>query len=129
MATSAFENYFLAAQKLRQRIRTDFDVVFRQPSPLNGFDKTGSSTSGVDCLVHPAAISSAPELHLDGKVRHTAQEYMQDILNVPSSLAGIPAISVPWRDDTEGWPLGIQVAAQWGHEHILFRAARILAER
>lgn len=133
---SAFENYFLAAQALRNRIKADFDAVFKQRrSPSIGLeenaqqDPSASSVTEdgpVDCLIHPAAISSAPRLGSKRIDENSLQEYVQDVLNVPSSLAGIPALSVPWGADDAGWPLAVQLAAPWGQERTLFQLTKML---
>lgn len=49
---------------------------------------------------------------------------MQDVLTVPASLAGLPALSVPIRrgnDGTayDGWPIGISVVGQWGTDEMV----------
>lgn len=49
-------------------------------------------------------------------------EYLQDLLTVPASLAGLPAMSVPAGRYTDGWPIGVSVVGQWGMEEVVFRA-------
>lgn len=54
---------------------------------------------------------------------------MQDVLTVPASLAGLPALSVPVRrsarinDDgtanDDRWPIGISVVGQWGTDEMV----------
>ena len=50
---------------------------------------------------------------------------MQDVLTVPASLAGLPALSVPIRkrsDETachDRWPIGISVVGQWGTDEMV----------
>jgi aspartyl-tRNA(Asn)/glutamyl-tRNA(Gln) amidotransferase subunit A len=110
---SAFDNYFLQAQRLRQCIHDDFMRVFCVPNPLLAQSSTPNA-AGVHVLLHPSAIRMAP--HLDEQVGLDA--YTQDVLTVPASLAGLPALSVPIAVETEGdgWPLGVSVVGQWGCE-------------
>lgn len=51
---------------------------------------------------------------------------MQDLLTVPASLAGLPAMSVPARKGDDGWPVGVSVVGQWGMEEVLFWAGRAI---
>ncbi len=54
--------------------------------------------------------------------------YLNDVLTVPSSLAGLPAISVPAGLSGDGLPLGMQLVAPPFGEETLFRAARVVEE-
>lgn len=53
---------------------------------------------------------------------------MQDVLNVGSSLAGLPAISVPAGRAEDGWPVGVQVVGQWGMDGVVLSVAEALEE-
>jgi len=67
----------------------------------------------------------APILGLNEPEDSTLSAYMQDVLTVPASLAGLPALSVPVRkfmrintyDDQ--WPIGISVVGQWGTDEMV----------
>lgn len=153
----AFDNYFLKAQKVRLLLRREFDSVFRVPSALVASSAPTAPEAGVDILITPTALTPAPILpstmnntasgsEEDRKI--TAQKkvrdaWAQDVLLVPASLAGIPAISVPVhpvfesneamsRTRDSGWtgdegedtrPVGVQVVAQWGGETTVLRVA------
>ncbi|KAI0280068.1 amidase signature enzyme [Russula brevipes] len=112
LSADAFDNYFLQAQRLRQRIRDDFMHVFRVPNPLTR--SADLNKDGVHVLLHPSTVRTAP--HLDE--RDGLGAYTQDVLTVPASLAGLPALSVPMAVGTEGdgWPLGVSIIGQWGCE-------------
>ena len=122
---SAFDNYFLQAQRVRQLIKNDFNRVFSIPNYFS--DSPGSENpSGVDVLIHPSAIQTAPILGLDSTEDSTLSAYVQDVLTVPASLAGLPALSVPVRRftrDNDGtddqWPFGISVVGQWGTDEMV----------
>lgn len=52
--------------------------------------------------------------------------YVQDVLTVPASLAGLPAISLPSGVGVDGWPLGVSLVGQWGTDRtVLDVASRI----
>ena len=124
---SAFDNYFLAAQRLRQELKNDMDAVFRHRNPLRQA-QTGSE-DGVDVLAFPSAISSAPTLQAARSATTTdgTDSYVQDVLTVPASLAGLPALSFPIAPPAEGsLPVGVQLVGQWGDDDLVLDIAQAL---
>ncbi|KAK7039171.1 Trimeric GatFAB AmidoTransferase(AdT) complex subunit [Paramarasmius palmivorus] len=113
LSAGAYDNYFLQAQKIRQLIREDFDHVFRWTRSTTTTPNT-KDEKGVDVLIHPTAIRTAPLLS-SVATSDAAETYLQDIMTVPASLAGLPALSVPVPGDGDGeWPIGMSVVGQWG---------------
>lgn len=51
---------------------------------------------------------------------------MQDVLTVPASLAGLPALSVPAGFGEDGWPVGISVVGQWGTDELVLRVGEVI---
>ena len=49
--------------------------------------------------------------------------YLNDIFTVPSSLAGLPAISIPAGFSENGRPLGLQLIADTFKEDLLLQGA------
>jgi aspartyl-tRNA(Asn)/glutamyl-tRNA(Gln) amidotransferase subunit A len=98
-------------------IRNDFNNVFRAPSVLQS-NQPYSKPKGVDILIHPSAIRSAPLLHRpeNEPEANSLDSYLQDVLTVPASLAGLPALSVPAGLAEDGWPVGISLVGQWGRD-------------
>lgn len=131
--SSAFDNYFLAAQRLRLALRDDMDRVLRPPNPLRGLaykHDVGTSQDKVDVLIYPCAISPAPTIEqvtLPDSARQT-ESYVQDLLTVPASLAGVPAISCPVRrrEGASQLPVGVQIVGQWGHDNLVLDVADML---
>jgi len=122
---SAFDNYFLQAQRIRSLVRQDFDRVFRVPSVLSTHLET--SQAGVDVLIHPSAIRTAPRFDRDDtESKSNLDTYLQDVLTVPASLAGLPALSVPMGLGEDGWPVGVSVVGQWGHEKTILNLGKAL---
>ncbi|KMS94272.1 hypothetical protein BVRB_023080, partial [Beta vulgaris subsp. vulgaris] len=52
--------------------------------------------------------------------------YLNDIMTIPASLAGLPAISIPSSLSSRSLPLGIQLIGNAFQEEKLFRLAHIL---
>ncbi|KAK6357818.1 Trimeric GatFAB AmidoTransferase(AdT) complex subunit [Orbilia blumenaviensis] len=127
LTSEAMENYFIHAQKVRRLIKEDFDRVFAAPNPLNSSLKQRSSDDdGIDFLLSPVSISSAPSLSdvviADGT---GVGGYINDVFTVPASMAGLPAISVPVHGNGD-LPMGLQITAQYGDEGRLFDIATLV---
>ena len=123
---SAFDNYFLQAQRVRTLVRRDFDRVFKAPNVLSTHSET--NTAGVDVLIHPSAIRTAPPLNEDSNgSKPILDSYLQDVLTVPASLAGLPALSVPVGLGEDGWPVGISIVGQWGHDKTILNLGKVLS--
>ncbi|QRW17025.1 amidase [Rhizoctonia solani] len=121
---SAFENYFLQAHRVRALVRADFDRVFgKSVLARGGADGNNNNDNDtketVDILLHPSAIRTAPLL--ESKDEKSIDAYVQDVLTVPASLAGLPAMSVPCGYGPDGWPVGVSVVGQWGFDEYVCR--------
>ena len=55
--------------------------------------------------------------------------YLNDVFSVPASLAGLPAMSVPARLNTEGLPLGLQVIGKPFDEQGVLNAGLAIEQR
>ena len=58
-----------------------------------------------------------------GSVRDGKEMYAQDLLTVPASLAGVPALSVPMGRNSDGLSLGLQLVGNYFDESTLLRLA------
>ncbi|KAH7922211.1 amidase signature enzyme [Leucogyrophana mollusca] len=142
LTADAFDNYFLQAQRVRKLIRSDFNAVFRAPHVLSSPPTATPRISGVDVLLHPSAIRTAPPLLRGGDLGRASHNdglgesspaaasgldtYLQDILTVPASLAGLPALSVPAGYGADGWPVGVSVIGQWGCDDLVMRIGHVV---
>lgn len=134
LSSAAIDNYFIKAQKVRRLVKQDFDRVFSMPNPLvpsQQFDLADLDESielrdklgpaQVDFLVCPTAPTVAPSLDSVAR-QNPVDSYMNDVFTVPSSLAGIPSISVPCRIGNEFSPpyepafAGIQILGQYNDD-------------
>ncbi len=94
---------------------------------------------GVDVLLHPSAIRTAPPIpdasiavenssEESNGLESSLEDYVQDVLTVPASLAGLPAISVPAGLADDQWPIGVSVVGQWGYDEMVLRVAEIIED-
>lgn len=127
---------------MRQLVKDDFDAVFRMPDYHSTTSLThdpeaqsNASDAGVDVLIHPSAIRTAPPFPSadhEGPSGGDLDAYVQDVLTVPASLAGLPALSLPMRsaadgeEDGDGWPIGVSVVGQWGSDEMVLRIGEII---
>ncbi|CAD6563703.1 MAG: Trimeric GatFAB AmidoTransferase(AdT) complex subunit [Cyphobasidiales sp. Tagirdzhanova-0007] len=129
LMADAFDNYFLAAQRLRNELRYEVDAVMRHPNPLRKNPNAHMSGDGVDILLYPSAVSPAPTISEARASASGVFPYVQDILTVPASLAGLPAISFPVPVEKAGervFPVGVQLVGQWGSDALVLDVAKEL---
>ncbi|PTB64700.1 amidase [Trichoderma citrinoviride] len=140
LSSEAMDNYFIQAQRIRRLIQRDFDRVFKLDNPLyepRQFDLSEMSSDTaledkqgpvqVDFLLSPTAPTYPPKLS-DIQKRSSVDVYMNDVLTVPASLAGLPAVSVPVKiDQGHQFPAGLQLIAQyWDDRRLLALADKVV---
>jgi aspartyl-tRNA(Asn)/glutamyl-tRNA(Gln) amidotransferase subunit A len=126
LSAEAVDNYFIQAQKVRTIVQKDFDKTFRYPNVLHTNPTiTAWKEDGVDILICPTAPTLPPSFK-ELKSQTPVQRYMNDIFTVPASLAGLPAISIPFRADEGLAPaIGIQIIGQFGAENLVLQMAEV----
>jgi aspartyl-tRNA(Asn)/glutamyl-tRNA(Gln) amidotransferase subunit A len=102
--------FYNTAQRARSVIRRDFSQVFG---------------SGVDLLL--TATTPTVAFRLGEKLDDPLAMYLSDVYTVTSSLAGLPALSVPVGLSAEGLPIGAQLIGPPFGEDRLFRAGAVIA--
>jgi aspartyl-tRNA(Asn)/glutamyl-tRNA(Gln) amidotransferase subunit A len=100
-----YDAYYLKAQKVRALITRDFTNAFGQ----------------VDAIVAP--VSPFPAFKLGEKMADPMSMYLSDIYTITGDLAGIPCMSVPCGNTSEGLPVGLQVLCKHFDESTMFRLA------
>ncbi|KAF8419447.1 amidase signature domain-containing protein [Tirmania nivea] len=133
LSAEAMGNYFVKAQRVRRGIRRDFDAVFGLRNMLysKGEEEEEEERGKVDVLITPTSLSMSPRLKDVLAQRSPLDSYVNDVLTVPASLAGIPAMSIPVgvvgdEGREEGEKVGMQLLAQFGDEEPLFEIAKAL---
>ncbi|WWC87280.1 aspartyl/glutamyl-tRNA(Asn/Gln) amidotransferase, A subunit [Kwoniella dendrophila CBS 6074] len=130
LSADEFDNTYLKALYLRQLLRQNYQSLFRIPHPHSSHQQIhkDGKKGVIDLILHPTAIGTAPLLNSGEKGTKGSDEYSQDLLTVPASLAGLPSMSVPAGKGQDGWPLGVSLTGQWGMEKLIFRLGRVIEE-
>ena len=110
LSAGYYDAYYIKAQKVRTLIAGDFADAFKT----------------VDLMLTPTTPSDA--FAVGDKADDPIAMYMNDVLTVPASLAGLPAISVPAGLSEGGLPLGLHVIGRPFDEETIFRAAEVIEQ-
>jgi aspartyl-tRNA(Asn)/glutamyl-tRNA(Gln) amidotransferase subunit A len=110
LSAGYYDAYFTQASKVRTLIAHDFEAAWES----------------CDLLLTPTAPSAAFAL---GEKNDPLAMYLDDVFTVPSSLAGLPAMSVPGGLDKQGLPLGLQIIGKPLDEQGVLGAGLALEER
>ena len=111
LSAGFYDAYYTQAQRVRTLISRDFEAAWER----------------CDMLLTPTAPSAA--FGLGEKSNDPIAMYLNDVFTVPSSLAGLPAMSVPGGLDSEGLPLGLQIIGRPFDEQTVLNAGLAIEER
>ena len=104
LSSGYYDAYYLKAQKVRTLIKQDFDAVFEK----------------FDAVVGPTSPNVA--FPIGAKTQDPLAMYLNDLFTIPTSLAGLPGISVP-AGMSEGLPVGLQIIGKPLDESTVLRIA------
>jgi aspartyl-tRNA(Asn)/glutamyl-tRNA(Gln) amidotransferase subunit A len=110
LSAGYYDAYYLKAQRVRTLIARDFTTAFEN----------------VDAILTPTAPSDA--FAIGEKNDDPIAMYLNDVFTVPSSLSGLPAISVPAGLSGDGLPLGLHLIGRPFDEETVLRVAGVLEE-
>lgn len=105
LSSGYYDAYYKKACLLRQNLIADFDEIFNT----------------CDILIAPTAPNTA--FPLDFKGASPVDMYLSDIATVPINITGVPAISVPVKNDSQGLPIGMQIIGKKFDEKTIMKAA------
>lgn len=108
LSAGYFDAYYKKAQRVRWLIAEDFRKAFEK----------------VDAILTPTAPSAA--FGFDYKPSNPVEMYLNDVFTVPTSLAGLPGISIPGGLDKDGLPLGLQLIGKAFDEETVLNTALAL---
>jgi len=101
LSAGYYDAYYKKAQRVRARIKKEFDDVFKK----------------VDILIGPTSPTVA--FKIGEKTDDPLSMYLSDIYTVPVNPAGIPGVSVPCGL-ANGLPVGLQILGpQFGEDKIM----------
>ncbi len=102
LSAGYYDAYYVKAQKVRRLISNDFRHAYEK----------------CDVILTPTAPSAA--FAIGEKQDDPIAMYLNDVFTVPSSLAGLPAMSVPAGLSSKGLPLGLQIIGKaWDEATVL----------
>ncbi|MDV7339283.1 Asp-tRNA(Asn)/Glu-tRNA(Gln) amidotransferase subunit GatA [Terasakiella sp. A23] len=108
LSAGYYDAYYAKAQKVRTLIAQDFKNAYET----------------CDVILTPTCPSAA--FGLGEKQDDPLTMYLNDVFTVPTSLAGLPGISVPTGLSKDGLPLGLQLIGRAFDEETLLRTAGVL---
>ncbi len=112
LSSGFFDAYYLQAQKARTVLIQEFNDLFKT----------------YDVLLTPTAPT--PAFELGENIADPIKMYLADIMTVPASLAGLPAVSVPAGSTPKGLPVGVQlIGPQRADSLLLALAAEVEAKQ
>lgn len=110
LSAGYYDAYYKRAQRVRWLMAEDFRKAFEK----------------VDVILTPTAPSAA--FALGQKQEDPITMYLNDVFTVPTSLAGLPGISVPAGLNKDGLPLGLQLIGRAFDEETVFASAQVLED-
>lgn len=105
LSSGYYDAFYKKAQTVRTMIINDYKTAFET----------------CDVLVGPTAPT--PAFRLGENTSDPLQMYMADIMTVPVSLAGLPAVSIPIGVTNAGLPIGMQIIAPSRQDNRVIHAA------
>ncbi len=107
LSAGYYDAFYGQAQKVRTLIKRDFEAAFRE----------------VDVIACPTTPTTA--FRIGAHENDPLAMYLEDVLTLPASLAGVPGISLPVGFDRQGLPVGLQLLGPHFGEPALLRAAYV----
>ncbi|MBR2134040.1 MAG: Asp-tRNA(Asn)/Glu-tRNA(Gln) amidotransferase subunit GatA [Eubacterium sp.] len=105
LSSGYYDAYYKKACLLRENLIADFDEIFNT----------------CDVLIAPTAPNTAFPLNFSGA--SPVDMYLSDIATVPINITGVPAISVPVKNDSNSLPIGMQIIGKKFSEKTIMQCA------
>ncbi len=109
LSAGYYDAYYLKAQKVRTRIRHEFEAAFER----------------CDVLVAPTSPTVA--FPIGSRVDDPLAMYLSDVCTIPVNIAGLPGVSIPCGF-SDGLPVGLQVIGRPFDEATVLRVAYALEQ-
>lgn len=108
LSAGYYDAYYKQAQRVRALIARDFTQAFEK----------------CDLILTPTAPTEA--FAIGEKQDDPLAMYLNDVFTVPTSLAGLPGLSLPIGLSKSGLPLGLQLIGRSFDEETVFKAADVI---
>jgi len=109
LSSGYYDAYYGTAQKVRTVIKREHEAVFED----------------FDLIVSPTSPTVAFEL--GAKAGNPLAMYLNDLLTIPSCMAGLPGMNIPCGL-SEGLPVGLQLIGPQFSENALFKVGHVLEQ-
>ena len=109
LSSGYYDDYFAKAAKVRNLIKKDFDQAFQS----------------CDVIVGPVSPTTA--WNLGEKVDDPLKMYLSDAYTIPTSLAGLPGLSIPCGF-SKGLPVGLQILGKYMDERGVLNVGHIFEQ-
>ena len=111
LSSGFFDAYYQQAQKARTVLINEFNSLFSQ----------------YDLLLMPTAPT--PAFGIGENTEDPVKMYLSDVMTVPMSLAGLPAISAPAGVSNAGLPIGVQLVGPMKADALVIATAGQMEQR
>lgn len=111
LSSGFYDAYYLQAQKARTLLINEFNELFEK----------------YDFLLGP--VAPTPAFRLGENTKDPVKMYLADIMTVPASLAGLPAISVPVKPTKNGLPIGAQIIGKMKSDAKILALAQSMEDK
>ncbi|CAA7626999.1 Asp-tRNA(Asn)/Glu-tRNA(Gln) amidotransferase subunit GatA [Magnetospirillum sp. UT-4] len=108
LSAGYYDAYYAKAQKVRRMIAEDFRKAFET----------------VDVILTPTAPSAA--FGMGENMDDPVTMWLNDVFTIPTSLAGLPGLSLPAGLSSDGLPLGLQLIGRPFDEETVFKVAGVM---
>lgn len=111
LSAGYYDAYFTRAQKVRKQLVEQTNKIFQD----------------FDFIILPTAPTTA--FKLGEKLNDPVAMYLADIYTVMANLTGIPSISIPLFNHSNGMPFGLQIMGKRFDESSMFQVSNQLMNR
>ena len=108
LSAGYYDAYYAKAQKVRRLIADDFAKAFQT----------------VDVILTPTAPSAA--FGMGETDDNPVTMWLNDVFTIPTSMAGLPGLSLPGGLSADGLPLGLQLIGRPFDEETVLRVADVM---
>ncbi|MGE5504687.1 MAG: Asp-tRNA(Asn)/Glu-tRNA(Gln) amidotransferase subunit GatA [Actinomycetota bacterium] len=110
LSAGYYDAYYAKAQKVRRQIAEDFRKAYET----------------VDVILTPTAPSAA--FGQGENSDDPVTMWLNDVFTIPTSLAGLPGLSLPAGLSSDGLPLGLQLIGRPFDEETVFKVAGVMEQ-